>query len=84
MVIEKTFDPSKNLTRETHRRKDGKQFGMADSVKGFGDVYINNMYEFTIIKRSKPMAGLGKIDCNRYRYSLLFVHRMHWSLYFFE
>ena len=27
-------------------------------------------------------SGLGKIDCNRY--SLVFVHRMHWSLYFFE
>ena len=34
----------------------------------------------TIIDKLSP--GLGKIDCNRLRYSLLFVHRMHWSLYF--
>ena len=26
--------------------------------------------------RGAMCAGLGKIDCNRYRFSLLFVHRM--------
>ena len=43
MVMEKTFDPTKNLTINTQRREDGKQFGMADSVQGFSDVSVNNM-----------------------------------------
>ena len=55
-VIEKTFDPAKNFTGDTHGRNDRKKFGMAGSVKGFSDISVNNVNGFTIIERSKPMV----------------------------
>ena len=47
-VIEKTFDPTWNFTRDTHGRKDRKKFGMAYSVKGFSDIGVNNVNSFTL------------------------------------